>query len=111
MAAARSWTAALVALALWAAGGPASAETPPDIQPALKSGKRHGRDAALVISNEAYAALPQVTWAGEDARAFLGWLRSSRGVSKWRIRTVTDGSAATMVREARRARGLSLIHI
>ena len=86
----------------FASSSSARAARPPAVDPAVASGARHPKDAALVVGNEAYAALPQVTWAGEDARSVAAWLGDTRGVSKWRTLTLSDASAADMTREARR---------
>lgn len=81
---------------------PALAADPPEVDPAIKTGDRATRDAALVIGNEAYAALPQVTWAQADARSFKDWLLTSRGVSKYRVRTIENGGPAAIRKELKR---------
>ena len=93
-----SCAALLTALTAWAEGPP-SVDTPGPV------GEKFPRDAALVIGNEAYQALPQVVYAGRDARSFSDWLRHSRGLSKYRVRTKENLSHADLTREVRRISG------
>ena len=81
----------------------ARAESPPSVDTAPPVGERATLDAALIIGNEAYQALPQVIYAEKDARAVYGWLRNSRGLSRWRIIHLEDASHREMTREVKRA--------
>ena len=57
----------------------------PRVEPAVASGEKAPLDAALIIGNEGYSALPQATWAGMDALAFRDWALGGRGISKNRL--------------------------
>lgn len=81
----------------------AHAADAPDIDPAVDSDERAGRDAALVIGNEGYKGLPQAIWAQDDARSFRDWAQVTRGISSRRVLFVADADAATMKKLARRA--------
>jgi hypothetical protein len=101
-----SWPrlAQMSALCLAMFGAPAAwAGKPPNIDPAVATGERAGRDAALIIGNEGYRALPQAVWATDDARSFRGWAEVTRGISKRRIEFATDVDLATLHKLARRA--------
>lgn len=102
----RHWGWGLFLGLVW--GPLARAEAPPRVSPPIDTGDRATRDAAIVIGNEGYTALPQVVYAKQDARAFQEWLRSSRGLSKYRVRYAEDASYTevwrTVQRGARRAR-------
>ncbi|MEL6342003.1 MAG: caspase family protein [Myxococcota bacterium] len=93
----------------------ARAETPPPIAPPIATGDRASRDAAIVIGNEGYAALPQVVYARQDARAFREWLRTARGMSNYRIRYLEDSEFVPMwkavQRGARRVRSRGTLWI
>lgn len=95
--------ALVVALGLLA-GGVAVAEEPPPVTPAISSGDRASRDAAVVIGNEAYHALPQSQWASVDARAFKEWLGSSRGVSSYRTTYLENVDRKTIAKHTKRLR-------
>ena len=75
----------------------------PAVDPAVRTKERAGRDAALVIGNEGYKALPQAVWAEDDARSFRGWAETTRGISARRISFAVDASEATVRKLARRA--------
>lgn len=91
----------LLSLAL--ASGPALAAKAPNVDPAVRTGERAGRDAALVIGNEGYQALPQAVWAQDDARSFRGWAEATRGISPRRIQFAVDADAATLTKLAKRS--------
>jgi len=93
----------LAGLALLLAS-PAVAEdvAPPSVQPALATGEKSSRDAALVIGNEAYHSLPQSQWAATDARAFRDWLNASRGVSAYRTTYLENVDARAIYKQAKR---------
>jgi hypothetical protein len=55
-------------------------------------------DAAVVIGNEDYRTLPDVPFAGRDARAVEGFLRYTRGIAADRIAFVADGTRDEMLR-------------
>lgn len=61
------------------AAGPPSVDTPIRLQGGSS------RDAAVVIGNEAYAALPQATYAGVDARAMRDLLTGGLKLAKSRV--------------------------
>ena len=54
-------------------------------------------DAAVVIGNEDYRTLPDVRFAGRDARAVEGYLRTTRGVPADRIVFVADATRDDML--------------
>ena len=54
-------------------------------------------DAAVVIGNEDYRTLPDVPFAGRDARAVEGFLRTTRGVPADRIVFVADATREDML--------------
>ena len=82
----------------------ASAEgvKPPPVQPPLATGEKSSRDAALIIGNEAYHALPQSQWAATDARAFRDWLNTSRGVSAYRTTYLENVDSKAIYKQAKR---------
>lgn len=88
---------------LVALGAPAHAAKAPNIDPAVRTEERASRDAALVIGNEGYLALPQAVWAQDDARSFRGWAESTRGISPRRIEFAVDADAETITKLAKRA--------
>ena len=90
-------------LGLCVSGAPALAAKAPNIDPAVRVEDRSGRDAALVIGNEGYKALPQAVWAQDDARSFRGWAESTRGISQRRIVFAADANASTIRKLAKRA--------
>ncbi len=94
---------ALAALGL-ALAVPALATEPPPVEPAVRSGDRASRDAAVIVGNEAYVALPQSKWAGVDARSFQDWALYSRGVSKYRTTYLENVRAKTIRKHTRRLR-------
>jgi len=93
------WLAALLTASL------ARAESPPSVDTAAPAGAKATRDAALIIGNEAYQALPQVIYASKDARAFTTWLKGSRGLSRYRVRTIEDATRSQLTREVNRIAG------
>ena len=82
---------------------PARAEAPPPVDPPLQLGERATRDAALIIGNEGYSALPQVIYAHRDARSVRDWLSSSRGLTKRQVLYVEDATRAELEKQLRRA--------
>lgn len=82
--------------------GPALASEPPPVRTPIQTSARNAKDAALIIGNEAYVGLPQVTWAANDAAAFAGWARDTLGVAAFRMRTLENADADDILREARR---------
>lgn len=93
------WLAALLTAQV------ARAEPPPSVDTPAPVGEKATLDAALIIGNEAYRALPQVIYAEKDARAVSRWLKDSRGLSRWRIRYVENASYKEMSREIKRIAG------
>jgi hypothetical protein len=93
------WLAALLIAPL------ARAEPPPSVDTPAPVGEKSTRDAALIIGNEAYQALPQVVYASKDARAVAAWLQGSLGLSKYRVRTIEDVTRSEMTREITRIAG------
>jgi hypothetical protein len=91
----------LLCLAL--SSSPALAAKAPNVDPAVRTEERAGRDAALVIGNEGYQALPQAVWAQDDARSFRGWAEATRGISPRRIQFAVDADAATLTKLAKRS--------
>lgn len=100
----RRWLlcAALLVAPLARPGAAGAAEVP-KVEPPLKSGEKAPLDAALIIGNEAYHALPQATWAGLDARAFKTWALAGRGLSAKRVTTAEDIDRKTMLKLADKA--------
>ena len=47
----------------------------PDVQPAIRSRTKASRDYAIVVANESYSSLPQVTYGYADGNAFYDYLR------------------------------------
>ena len=86
----------LAALLAGPLAGPAAAAPPPPVEPPLRTGERAPRDGALIIANEAYAALPQATWADDDARAVRAWIEATRGVGKRSLLFVPNADARSM---------------
>jgi hypothetical protein len=82
----------------------ASAAEPPAVDPAIRTGERATRDAAFIIGNEAYTALPQATWAQQDADSFQKWAELTRGVHPRRRVALTNADARTMYKWLRRMR-------
>lgn len=78
---------------------------PPSVDTPAPVGEKATLDAALIIGNEAYRALPQVIYAQQDARSVETWLQTSRGLSRWRIRHVENASYREMSREVKRIAG------
>ncbi len=83
---------------------PAWGAEPPAVDPAIRTGERATRDAAFIIGNEAYAALPQATWAQQDAESFQSWSELTRGVTSRRRVSLTNADTATMDKWLRRMR-------
>ena len=81
---------------------PARAERPPPVSPPIVNLDQRSQDAAIVIGNEAYAALPQVTYAARDARAVEEWLQKSRGISRYRTTTLEDATRDEIARSIRK---------
>ena len=78
----------------------ATAPTAPlvvDIDAPLQGAIPAPADAAIVIGNEDYRTLPDVPFAGRDARAVEGFLRYTRGVSADRIAFVADATREEML--------------
>jgi hypothetical protein len=102
-----SWSAAarwvVLSLGLGSSVSAVAADPPP-VEPPVKSGDVASRDAALVIGNEAYLALPQSQWSGVDARSFADWLAESRGVSKYRSTYLENVDSKTILKHASRLR-------
>ena len=80
----------------------ASEIEPPSVQPPLATGEKSSRDAALIIGNEAYHALPQSQWAATDARAFRDWLKVSRGGSTYRTTFLENVGAQEIRKRSKR---------
>lgn len=85
------------------AGAPALAAKAPNVDPAVRTDERASRDAALVIGNEGYQALPQAVWAQDDARSFRGWAEATRGISPRRIQFAADADASSIRKLAKRS--------
>lgn len=81
---------------------PADAVVPPSVRDPLVTQARNAKDAVLVIGNESYLRLPQVTWAGNDAEAFEGWARRTFGVPSFRTRVLRNTTKQRMLKEASR---------
>ncbi len=64
---------------------PAEAAGPPSVDTAIRLQGATGKDAAIIVGNEAYQALPQATYAGVDARAARDLLMNGLGISKSRV--------------------------
>jgi hypothetical protein len=99
----RPLLARLLLLVGLGASAPARAAKVPNIDPAAQTGDRAGRDAALIIGNEGYAALPQAQWATDDARSFRGWAEATRGITRSRIQFATDADTDTIWKLTKRA--------
>lgn len=93
------------------AGAPPAAPPPPKITPAppigpaVRTGERSSKDAAIVIGNEAYQTLPQATHALRDADAWEDWLVHSVGVRSSRVTRLSDVGGAEMWSQTRKAAG------
>lgn len=96
-------TRLLVLAGLGLGGAPALAAKTPNIDPATQTEDRAGRDAALIIGNEGYAALPQAQWATDDARSFRGWAEATRGITRRRVQFATDADFDTIWKLTKRA--------
>ena len=81
---------------------PVAAVVPPNVRDPIVTKARNAKDAVLVIGNEAYLRLPQVTWAGNDAQAFEGWARRTHGVPSFRTRVLANTSRKRILKEANR---------
>lgn len=81
----------------------ARAEKPPPVSPPLITADQLSRDAAIVIGNEAYEALPQVIYAARDARAVAEWLEKTRGISRYRSDILEDATGDEIERSVRKA--------
>lgn len=81
----------------------AHAEGPPSVDAIIKLQGGSGRDAAILIGNEAYAALPQATYASGDARAMQQFLIGGMGLSKSRVTFSENLTAAQIVDGVKRA--------
>lgn len=80
----------------------AHAEKPPPVSPPLITADQLSRDAAIIIGNEAYEALPQVIYASRDARAVTEWLQKTRGVSRYRTTILEDATRAEIEKSVRK---------
>ncbi len=100
--------AALVPAMLLLSARPSLAATPiassvVDIDAPLQGTIAAPADAAIVIGNEDYGTLPDVPFAGRDARAFQGFLQYTRGIPADRIAFVGDATRDAMLGAVARA--------
>ena len=82
--------------------GQVHAERPPPVSPPIVTTEQFSRDAAIIIGNEAYQALPQVVYATRDARAVMEWLQKTRGISRYRTKLVENATSAEIERAVQR---------
>ena len=84
----------------------AAAQEPevPAVSPAIRSRSKPSRDYAIVVANESYHSLPQVTWAKNDGAAVYDYLRNTRSLQGWRTRHVKNATYAKLKKELRRGR-------
>lgn len=82
---------------------PADAAGPPSIESTIRLQGASGRDAAVIIGNEAYAALPQATYAGPDARSVQSMLVNGMGLSKSRLVFVENATSAQIADSVKKA--------
>ncbi len=78
------------------AAQPALAAGPPSVDTPIRLQGATGKDAAIIIGNEAYAALPQATYAGVDARAARDLLMNGLGISKSRVLFAENATSAQL---------------
>jgi hypothetical protein len=78
-----------------------------DIDAPLQGPMATPADVAVVIGNEDYRTLPDVPFAGRDARAVEGFLHYTRGIPTDRVVFVADASRDAMLQAV--ARGASKI--
>ena len=74
---------------------PTLAAGPPAVDSTIKLQGASGRDAAVIIGNEAYAALPQATYAAADAKSVQNMLVNGLGLSKSRLVYTENASSAS----------------
>ena len=72
----------------------------PDIDNPLKTGATARYDAALVISIEDYAFIPDVPYAKRDGEAFYNFLVYTRGIPSDRVKLLTGPNREQILREA-----------
>ena len=82
--------------------GVARAERPPPVSPPIETTDQFSRDAAVIIGNEAYQALPQVVYATRDARAVTEWLQKTRGISRYRTKMLENATRSEIERAVQR---------
>ena len=80
----------------------------PVIEPAVKTGARQDRDAALVIGVEDYFMLPDVPHADADADAFRDFLIYTRGLPEGRVRRLGRGASREQIEAAVQELGSSV---
>ncbi|MCK6528516.1 formylglycine-generating enzyme family protein [Myxococcota bacterium] len=96
----KSWNLAVVlalvqcALLASAPALGAPGAVPPDLKPALRTGARATKDAAVVVGIRRHAFLGQVQGADADAEAFSELLIRTRGVPRKRVRRIPGESAS-----------------
>lgn len=78
------------------------AEEPPPVSPPIVSVSQRSPDAAIIIGNEAYEALPQAVYANRDAQSVTEWLQKSRGISRYRTTQLESASRSEMAAAVRR---------
>jgi len=76
---------------------PANAGAPPSLLEPYRTGAEAPLDAAVVIGNEDYVDLPDVSYANRDAAAFRTFLRYTRGLPDERIHTANDATRGEIV--------------
>lgn len=89
-------TLALATLLGLGAGRSAEAAGPPSVDTPIRMQGATGKDAAIILANEAYLALPQATYAGVDARAARDLLMNGLGISKSRVLFAENATAAQL---------------
>ena len=72
----------------------------PDIDDPLRTGAVARSDAALVISVEDYAFIPDVPYAKRDAEAFYNFLVYTRGIPSERVKLLNGPNREQILREA-----------
>ena len=74
----------------------AVAVDPPSLDTPVDTGVRARRDAALVVGNEDFAALPDATGATRGADLFADFLVHTRGVDPDHVHRVANGSTSAL---------------
>lgn len=97
----------LACLGLALAVAPALAQeagppVPPGVDPALDLNVRGPTDVAIIIGNENYAALPQPSYAVNDARSVRDYFSDTVGVKSWRTKYMENVSREVMLKEIKR---------